>query len=206
MQPATADETEIFAKLLKLIELAPQQQTGPVAAGPDEPTKPDAPTASTAPGIEAPSSASTSPAPGPDQQPGPPPSKPEIPSPSQSTSQSDPAPEPLSTIARCIKAHNKARSEAYARTENRFTAKDAGASAYCNAMPPLIGAENIRDFIACVAQGLLIGAVQNKDAGKLLYAAQVASSAQNRSAESRPKLKPGPKSGAEVSPSSLGNN
>jgi hypothetical protein len=209
VQPATADETEIFAKLLKLIELAPEQQTGAGAiepAEPDRPIKSGAPTASTAPGTQAPSSASTSPAPQPDRQPGPPPSKPEIPSPSQPASQSDPAPEPLSTIDRCIKAHNKARSDAYARTQNRFTARDAGASAYCNAMPPLIGAENIRDFIACVAQGLLIGAVENKDAGKLLYAAQVASSAQNRSAESRPKLKPGPKPAVEVSPSSLGNN
>jgi hypothetical protein len=206
VQPDTAEETEIFAKLLKLIELTPQQQTGPVASEPDEPAKPGAPTASTSPDAQAPSSASASPVPRPGRQPDPPPSTPEIPRPSQSASQSDPAPAPTSTIARCIKAHNKARSEAYARTEDRFTARDAGASAYRNAMPPLIGAENIRDFIACVAQGLLIGAIENKDASKLLYAAQVASSAQNRSAESRPKLKPGPKPAAEVSPSSLGNN
>jgi len=202
VQPSTAEETAIFARLLKLIELSPEQQTGAAIepAEPDEPVKSGAPTASTAPGTQAPSSASASHAPQPDRQPDPPPSTPEP------ASQSGQAPELLSIVARCVKAHNKARSDAYARTQNRFTARDAGASAYCNAMPPLIGAENIRDFIACVAQGLLIGAVENKDAGKLLYAAQVASSAQNRSAENRPKLKPGPKPAAEVSPTSLGNN
>ena len=203
MQPDTAEETAIFARLLKLIELTPEQQTGADAiepAEPDRPIKPGAPTASTAPSTQVPSSASVSPAPQPDRQPDPPPSTPEP------ASQSGQAPEPLSIVARCVKAHNKARSEAYARTENRFTAKDAGASAYRNAMPPLVGAENIRDFIACVAQGLLIGAIENKDASKLLYAAQVAFSTLNRSAEIRPKLKPGPKPAAEVSPSSPGNN
>jgi biopolymer transport protein ExbB len=206
VQPATAEETAIFAKLLKLIELAPQQQTGLVAIEPDEPTKPGAPTASTASDTQAPSSASASPAPQPDRQPDPPPSAPEPPAPLQPATQSDPAPEPLSTIARCLKARNKARSEAIARSQPRYTVDEAGAKAYRNAMPPLLGAENIRDFIACVAHGMLIGVIENKDATKLLYAAQVAFSAQNRSGESRPKLKPGPKPTAEVSPSSLGNN
>ena len=38
-------------------------------------------------------------------------------------------------------------------------------------MPDLAGHENIRDFIACVTQGMVIGAI---DSIKLLYAAQVA--------------------------------
>ncbi len=205
MQPAIAEETEIFAKLLKLIELAPQQ-TGADATEPDEPTKPGAPTASTAPETQAPSPASASPAPPLDRQPDPPPSTPEPVSQPQPASQPDPPPEPLSIVDRCVNAYNKARSETYARTEDRFAAKDAGSMAYRNTMPPLRGAENIRDFIACVAQALLFGVIKDKDASKLLYAAQVAFSAQNRSAESRPRLKPGPKPAAEVSLSSLGNN
>jgi hypothetical protein len=41
-------------------------------------------------------------------------------------------------------------------------------------MPPLSGYENIRDFIACVAHAMLIGAIQSEQGSKLLYAAQVA--------------------------------
>ena len=41
-------------------------------------------------------------------------------------------------------------------------------------MPPLSTRDCCRDFIACVAQGILLGAVSEKDGGKLLYAAQVA--------------------------------
>jgi hypothetical protein len=52
-------------------------------------------------------------------------------------------------------------------------------------MPPLLGAENIREFIACVAHGMLIGAIENKDATRLLYAAQVAFSAQSRAEPKR---------------------
>ena len=46
--------------------------------------------------------------------------------------------------------------------------------AYCKAMPPLAGYENIRDFIACAAHGILIGAIPEKRANQILYAAQVA--------------------------------
>ena len=91
-----------------------------------------------------------------------------------------PAPEPISAVARCIAARNEARSDAFARSEPRFAINDAGADAFRSAMPPLLGAENIRDFIACVTQGMLIGVIENKDATKLLYAAQVAFSAQGR--------------------------
>lgn len=54
-----------------------------------------------------------------------------------------------------------------------FAAKDAG-NAYCNAMPMLAGYEGVRDFIACAAHGILIGAIPPEKSGQLLYAAQVA--------------------------------
>jgi hypothetical protein len=54
-----------------------------------------------------------------------------------------------------------------------FAAYDAD-KAYREAMPPLSGYENIRDFIVCTAHGMLIGAILDKQGAKLLYAAQVA--------------------------------
>jgi hypothetical protein len=52
--------------------------------------------------------------------------------------------------------------------------------AYRNAMPPLTTTQNIRDFIACTAHGLMMRAIETMIAPKLLYAAQVATSAQRR--------------------------
>jgi hypothetical protein len=96
-----------------------------------------------------------------------------------------PAPELISAIARCTAARNKARSDALARSQPRYTADEAGAKAFRSAMPPLLGADNIRDFIACVAHGILINVIENKDATKLLYAAQVAFAAQSRTEPKR---------------------
>jgi hypothetical protein len=47
-------------------------------------------------------------------------------------------------------------------------------AAYCRAMPQLLGGNNIRDFVACVANGLLLGAITESQSSRLLYAAQVA--------------------------------
>ena len=73
-------------------------------------------------------------------------------------------------------------SEAYERTMQETREQGKG-SVYCAfeaqkafrmAMPPLSGLQNIRDFIACVARGLLIEAIDGAAAARLLYAAQVA--------------------------------
>ncbi len=53
-------------------------------------------------------------------------------------------------------------------------AEQDAAKAYRNAMPVLSGYESIRDYIACVAHGILIGAIPADRSGQLLYAAQVA--------------------------------
>lgn len=50
---------------------------------------------------------------------------------------------------------------------------DAG-EAYCRAMPPLAGYENICNFIACVGYGMLTHAFIESTGTRLLYAAQVA--------------------------------
>jgi hypothetical protein len=53
-------------------------------------------------------------------------------------------------------------------------------------MPSLSGPDNIRDFIACVAHGMLIGAIRDTDGARLLYAAQVARGAlQNSPAKAK---------------------
>ena len=52
--------------------------------------------------------------------------------------------------------------------------------AYREALPPLHGSENIRDFIACVAHGMAIEVFDVREASKMLYAAQVAAAAQPR--------------------------
>src|ERR1700733_456792 len=56
--------------------------------------------------------------------------------------------------------------------------------AYREALPPLRGAENISDFIACVAHGMALGVFDTKEASKMLYAAQVAASAGSRLSKS----------------------
>ena len=57
---------------------------------------------------------------------------------------------------------------------SRMFAADKASPAYCAAMPPLDSLENIRDFVACAAHGILIGAIPAKREGAVLYAAQVA--------------------------------
>jgi hypothetical protein len=57
---------------------------------------------------------------------------------------------------------------------DRMLAAGPAGEAYCNAMPMLVGYEGVRDFLACAAHGILIGAIPQDRAGKLLYAAQVA--------------------------------
>ncbi|MDR3739559.1 MAG: hypothetical protein P4L40_11115 [Terracidiphilus sp.] len=61
--------------------------------------------------------------------------------------------------------------------ESDYEARKAANRAFCDAMPPLAGQQNIRDFIACIACGLLKGAISYMDSPRLLYAAQIAVSA-----------------------------
>lgn len=68
----------------------------------------------------------------------------------------------------------------------KFYASRDAAEAYRNAMPLLAGYQGARDFIACIAYGILIGAIPKEDSGQLLYAAQVALSiAQSQSRQTQ---------------------
>jgi hypothetical protein len=74
---------------------------------------------------------------------------------------------------RAFKAYMEGDDATGSCLDTTFAAKDGG-KAYCNAMPVLAGYEGIRDFIACAAHGILIGAIPPEKGGQLLYAAQVA--------------------------------
>jgi hypothetical protein len=77
-------------------------------------------------------------------------------------------------IARCARAFQDAYREELAIGGFKIGATDKAAEAYRALLPPLTSRDNCRDFIACVAHGMLLGAIGEKNAGKLLYAAQVA--------------------------------
>ncbi len=77
-------------------------------------------------------------------------------------------------VARCCKAWKKVYLAVMEDEDNHFHAARSAGEAYRVAMPSLTPRENCRDFIARVAQGILIGAIADKNGGKLLYAAQVA--------------------------------
>jgi hypothetical protein len=82
-------------------------------------------------------------------------------------------------VAHCCKAWQKTFREIFAVEGVHVTSAARAGEAYRAAMPALSTRDGCRDFIACVAQAMLIGVISDKDAGKLLYAAQVALAAAN---------------------------
>jgi hypothetical protein len=77
-------------------------------------------------------------------------------------------------IARCAKAWEDAYRTQMEEDESEYGAIKKAGEAYRAALPPLTSRDNCRDFIACVAHGMLLDAIPETNAGKLLYAAQVA--------------------------------
>lgn len=75
------------------------------------------------------------------------------------------------------------------RTLFSYRKHEIARMAYLKAMPPLAGAENIRDFIACVAHAMMLHILQPEECTRLLYAAQVAQSGSRRDQKSRKKSK-----------------
>jgi hypothetical protein len=81
-------------------------------------------------------------------------------------------------LRKCRTAWQRAFNESMknsdgASVDEVFAARDA-AQAYCRAMPLLAGPDGVRDFIACAAYGILIGAIPPERSGQVLYAAQIA--------------------------------
>ncbi|MGA9587466.1 MAG: hypothetical protein WBQ95_19200 [Terracidiphilus sp.] len=91
---------------------------------------------------------------------------------------SSPIPESQSlmspAVSRCVDAYSRTYKTERARTREDYAATKCAKKAFRSALPPLVGHENIRDFIACIAQAMLMDVIDTPDASKLLYAAQVA--------------------------------
>ena len=62
-------------------------------------------------------------------------------------------------VRHCCEAYRIGYARAFEKERDPYLARNAGANAYRNAMPPLFGVRNIRNFIACVSSGTLIGAI-----------------------------------------------
>ena len=83
-------------------------------------------------------------------------------------------------VARCCQAYGQALKTARYQGKGEYASARDARQAYRSAMPSLSGPENIRDFIACVAHGMLIEAIEGSAGARLLYAAQVAHGAISR--------------------------
>ena len=86
---------------------------------------------------------------------------------------------PKAALRRCCSAWQRAFKACMDESDPdnnmaEVVAAHEGDKAYCNAMPMLVGYEGARDFIACAAHGILIGAIPSEQSGQILYAAQVA--------------------------------
>lgn len=99
-------------------------------------------------------------------------------------------------VARCLKAWNAAYRATERNGEDEEECAYVAAMAYCEALPPLFGVRNIRNYIACVAHGVAIGAIDRSEGSGLIYAAQVAFSTRRirpssrQNAPSQPKKHP----------------
>jgi hypothetical protein len=97
---------------------------------------------------------------------------------------------PIGTaIDRCERARTTAYEAEFAKSKSRAVASIIAAEAYRHAMPPLCSSDNVRDFISCVAHGLLIGVLDESKSSRLLYAASIASTS-FRAAKSLPTRAP----------------
>jgi hypothetical protein len=77
-------------------------------------------------------------------------------------------------VARCLDARARANKAERAKGKSKCDASNEADQAYCDAMPPLSGSENISDYIACVAHAMTAQIISPFMSTKLLYAAQVA--------------------------------
>jgi len=80
-------------------------------------------------------------------------------------------------VARCVRAWRITMKNECAELdedEEEHEAREAANAAYLHALPPLSGYRNICDFIACVSNGSMVGAIRQKDAEHLLASAKIA--------------------------------
>jgi len=96
-------------------------------------------------------------------------------------------------VASCSQAWDRVYASMRKKKSNDDDSVAEADDAYCKAMPPLVGYENISNFIACVGYGMLTGVFLDRDGTKLLYAAQVAfntASPRTKKSKNPPKSDP----------------
>lgn len=74
----------------------------------------------------------------------------------------------------CLAAQRALAAAQEIDPENTLEAVWDCTTAYRESMPNLDGYENIRDYVACVAHGMLLGVIDPLEGPKFLYAAQIA--------------------------------
>jgi hypothetical protein len=162
----------------QLEKKAPEES--PAASGSTTPASPSSanPSAST-PANDSEVTAKTAPATTPNPAPATNPSTP------GNAAEIDPTPsDPY--VERCMQALRDAEKAARTRGGYKYegervcTVERDGKEAFKRAIPPLNGEENIRGFIACVTQAMILGIFNKEQGTGLLYAAQVAHSAGKR--------------------------
>ena len=77
--------------------------------------------------------------------------------------------------------------KALKRGDSPEQAMEAGKIAFCASLPKLAGADNIRDFIACIIHGMALGIIPGNEGTRLLYGAQVAHMARTKRPKKRNK-------------------
>jgi hypothetical protein len=85
----------------------------------------------------------------------------------------------IDAIRRCHRDYFKACNEYVANNggpqrASKYLKEQAGAEAFRNALPYLTSRQNIQDFMACVAEGLLTDCIAPNLASKLISTAQAA--------------------------------
>jgi hypothetical protein len=78
------------------------------------------------------------------------------------------------------------KTELQAFTKVGSIAMKMADDAYRAALPPLAGEANIRNFVACITHGMVLGVFEPSEGSKLLYGAQVAAVAESRRFRPRP--------------------
>jgi len=66
----------------------------------------------------------------------------------------------IPAVALCVEGWEKTFRATLQKTGSVYSAKRCAVSVYRMAMPPLTGHQSIRDFIACAAYGMLLGAIK----------------------------------------------
>jgi hypothetical protein len=91
-------------------------------------------------------------------------------------------------VAHCLNEWYRVYDETPKKGKDDYDAERKANEAYRESMPALSGIESIRDFIACVAYGMLVDAITDDRGTRLLYAAQVALTAAAKNSPSKKLL------------------